>query len=131
MKRKTLPEVGAWPRNYNLANHFRFDYKDKSPSEKLKRLIELSEIKLEDSKVNYGIKRDYHYSTRKPCYVCGRQAYYHHHIILLKNGGYASSVNRIPMCEDCHKKIHPWLELKEAEKELDRDFQRDLAFDYT
>jgi len=131
MKRKTLHGTGAWPRNYNLANHFRFDYEDKSPSERLKRLIELSEIKLEDSNVNYEKKRAYHYPVRKHCYVCGEPACFTHHIILLKNGGYASSVNRIPVCKDCHNEIHPWLKIRDERKELNGDLRRDLEAPYT
>jgi len=42
--------------------------------------------------------------------VCEKnQAACQHHIVLLVNGGPDTSWNRITICFDCHKKIHPWL----------------------
>jgi 5-methylcytosine-specific restriction endonuclease McrA len=48
-----------------------------------------------------------------PCWVCrSRDAVHRHHVVLLKNGGtVAAKSNVVLLCELCHSKIHPWMEL--------------------
>lgn len=44
-----------------------------------------------------------------PCFVCkAEEAYCNHHIQLLTNGGGNQDYNLIPICLNCHKKIHDW-----------------------
>lgn len=51
-----------------------------------------------------------HHPRGKRCDVCRKQpATCQHHIILLSKGGYDSGCNRIPICDDCHAQVHPWL----------------------
>lgn len=33
-----------------------------------------------------------------------------HHVIAIKNGGIDLKDNRVLVCKDCHKKVHPWME---------------------
>lgn len=48
--------------------------------------------------------------TSKVCEVCGvNTSYCMHHILPLSRGGSNSRRNLIAVCEDCHKKIHPYL----------------------
>jgi len=71
------------------------------------------------SKIKYPIRLKTKYSHRRSrkhkfksciCMVCEKnQAACQHHIVLLVNGGPDTSWNRITICFDCHKKIHPWL----------------------
>lgn len=45
----------------------------------------------------------------KKCYCCNSLADAIHHIVMLKNGGDISGDNVTPVCESCHKAIHPWM----------------------
>ena len=44
------------------------------------------------------------------CYVCDNRADIRHHIVPLKNGGSNSFRNIRVLCNNCHAKIHPWLQ---------------------
>ena len=49
-------------------------------------------------------------ATKTNCLVCKEEtAYCNHHIQLLVNGGVNSDYNLIPICRNCHKQIHSWL----------------------
>lgn len=44
------------------------------------------------------------------CSVCGyTHATSFHHIVLIKNGGSDFGANRIPICSECHRNVHPWM----------------------
>lgn len=43
------------------------------------------------------------------CYVCEAKATLRHHVIQVINGGRSKLNNLVPLCRDCHKKIHPHL----------------------
>lgn len=47
--------------------------------------------------------------TSNICYICGGKAYCMHHIIPLSSNGKNRARNLIPVCLDCHKKIHPFM----------------------
>ena len=90
---------------------FKRSLKFKSQNHILQRLQEKSYIKVYNPK-NYASRR----KTKLPCgkwrkcFVCNKQrGDFWHHIVLLKNGGYQHKHNRIPICELCHNKIHPWM----------------------
>lgn len=44
------------------------------------------------------------------CVVCGEPAYCWHHVVPLINGGTNSPKNLVPVCRDCHKIIHPYMD---------------------
>lgn len=44
------------------------------------------------------------------CYICGGKSYCMHHIIPLICGGKNRKRNLIPVCEKCHKYIHPFMQ---------------------
>ena len=93
--------------NYILA--YKYKYGHKSKEEKMRQLISLAKIELPWSPQPYELRRNRKHRTRKPCQVCGEQAYCQHHIIQLQHGGYDNGINRIPICQECHEIIHPWL----------------------
>ena len=91
---------------------FKKRYVLKELSEKLEKLQQLSEIKVklpQHPSYSYKRARKKKHPTRKPCWVCKGKATCQHHIILLKNGGSDGGINRIPICEACHKQIHSWM----------------------
>ena len=45
----------------------------------------------------------------EPCFVCQSPFGARHHIIQLQHGGSHGKSNLLPLCDDCHAKIHPWL----------------------
>lgn len=51
----------------------------------------------------------------KRCFCgCGRQAVHAHHVIQLQNGGADILKNKVPVCEECHADIHPWMPAQET-----------------
>lgn len=45
------------------------------------------------------------------CFGCMKGGpLYQHHIIEVQNGGSNDPRNRVALCFDCHKSLHPWLE---------------------
>lgn len=99
----------SFEENYFLCYLFKKTYKNKLCKEILEKLIELSKIKLIKNSQSYEKRREKSHKTNKWCFCCHHPSKYQHHIILLKNGGFDSGINRIPICETCHKVIHPWL----------------------
>ena len=54
---------------------------------------------------------------RQACFVCDLESDEIHHIISLHNGGLPiQKANLIPICRDCHCKIHPWMNRKTNDK---------------
>ena len=95
--------------NYFLCATFQRDFRHKTMREKLDKLIELSKIKL--NKEHFYIRKRKPHKSKKLCFVCKKNfSSFQHHMILIKNGGYDCSINRIPICHDCHEIIHPWLQ---------------------
>lgn len=45
----------------------------------------------------------------KHCYVCGGWAHVRHHVIPLAQNGRNKQNNIVPLCSECHAKVHPWL----------------------
>lgn len=51
-----------------------------------------------------------------PCFCCGSSGErLWHHIIQLQHGGTNRPLNRVKVCEGCHAKIHPWLDVPVVE----------------
>jgi hypothetical protein len=85
-------------------------FKNKSKEEKIDYLKHLSNLRVgKHDKETYSDLRSHKHPTKEKCYVCGNFGNYDHHIILLANGGYDNKKNRIHICHQCHKLIHPWM----------------------
>jgi 5-methylcytosine-specific restriction endonuclease McrA len=112
--RKNKVEIpkSAFEKNYFIAYTFKEAYKIcKDKNILLRRLKDLAEIKIEGNTQSYSKRREKKHWSRRKCFVCkSSRSDYQHHIVLLKNGGYDNGINRIPICSDCHKLIHPRLE---------------------
>jgi 5-methylcytosine-specific restriction endonuclease McrA len=46
------------------------------------------------------------------CFICTGKADVMHHIIQLCNGGSNSRWNLVPLCDSCHRDVHPWMPLE-------------------
>lgn len=84
----------------------------------IKLLKEYSEIKIyvkNSFKPPKVIRASFHREKRhkrlfgQPCIVCKSKASQRHHIIQVQHGGRNDKRNVVPICKDCHCKIHPWL----------------------
>lgn len=77
------------------------------------KAIKILKAKSEDSSYNfynYKYKREIKNKlTSKKCRICGKPAYCMHHILPLCKGGDNRKSNLIPVCIECHKKIHPFM----------------------
>jgi hypothetical protein len=96
---------------YKICYEFKKYYWYKSKFEKIEKLKELSNIKF-GNKQSYEVRRKKkHYISKKiKCWICRENyATIQHHIILICNGGYDNGINRLKICDECHKEIHPWL----------------------
>jgi 5-methylcytosine-specific restriction endonuclease McrA len=50
------------------------------------------------------------WTMRGPCWVCRSAPPYHdHHIIQIQHGGTNEKMNRVGLCYDCHREVHPWM----------------------
>ncbi len=113
-KGKDVFPLTAFEKNYYLIYKFKKLIKGKSKEFVIDCLKEISKIIIAGNKTPYLKRREKKFKTKKRCFVCKTQkAYYFHHIVLLKNGGFNSRLNRIPICEDCHKQIHEWMHINE------------------
>src|SRR5262249_31776261 len=56
-----------------------------------------------------NFNQNYKSLWKLPCFICQNQSHHRHHLIPLVNGGINCKINRLPLCRDCHPKIHPWL----------------------
>lgn len=109
-KIKKFGVTSAWEENYKICDEFKRIFKTAEQKLKIQKLCELSKRVLRlEQKRSYGERRKKKHPIRKQCWVCKKSAFYQHHIILIKNGGFDSGINRIPICEKCHKEIHNWL----------------------
>jgi hypothetical protein len=100
-----------WEECYQVCWNFKKKFRKKSKKEIVGELQCFSMVVLSPSKSHpYRVKRERKFATKQKCFVCKiSKAFYFHHIILLKNNGFNSGINRIPICEDCHKEVHSWL----------------------
>ena len=84
-----------------------------SASEKLNYLSELSQKNISyeilSSKKYQKMREKKNKLTSKKCFVCGEKAYCMHHIVPLICGGTNRKRNLMPICKDCHKKIHSFM----------------------
>lgn len=98
-------------RKMNLRNNFICEIEELDYDDKISKLRE---------KQGKGkIIINYFYNQRRneknkilnhtSCFVCGKPAYCMHHIVPLCRGGNNLYSNLIPVCKDCHKKIHPFI----------------------
>ena len=112
------PET-AWEKGFYVAWSFKKAYQRCSNKNILiKMLKHLSTVKIPGNTYPYHKRRAKKFSCKKSCWVCKQnRANYYHHIIQLSNGGYNWGFNRIPICECCHKEIHPWLTNKNTKRE--------------
>jgi hypothetical protein len=53
-------------------------------------------------------------ATKRPCFVCFQITTHRHHIIQIQNGGSNEPENIIPICHECHCKVHPWMKINLA-----------------
>lgn len=86
--------------------------------EKLTALIRLSKIKYFHRtkslrRLRKHFNKNYKSMFTLDCFVCSRKSQHRHHLIQLQYGGINSKLNRIPLCRNCHVKIHPWMIKKE------------------
>lgn len=110
---------------YKICSEFKSMFCHFEKETKIRELCLLAKIKIENT-IPYKKRREKKHRTRKLCWVCREVfANYQHHIILLINGGYDNGINRIPICEDCHKRIHPFLETHEKVNEKWTSKQKD------
>lgn len=93
--------------------------------ERIKNMFDVSEIitllreksiaginhKYDDKDIiRYKELRAVKHKAKGFCLVCKvKKADCIHHIILLKHGGTNGKNNLLPICNNCHKKIHDWL----------------------
>ena len=54
-------------------------------------------------------KKNYKGTFIFPCFICLKQGNHRHHIIPLYNGGNNGKLNRLMLCLEHHKQIHPWM----------------------
>lgn len=117
-------------KNYLYGYRFKKDFKNKSREGKIIELLRLAKIKL-TNKASYAKRRQKKHCSKKQCFVCNiNVARYQHHIILLINGGFDFMLNRIPICDECHLEIHPWM-INEREKGFNEEFKQKLELAYT
>ena len=115
-EKKDYIKEAEWVKKINkskmhLRNNFITEIENLDADEKISKLKE----KQGNGKmiINY-----FYYQRRKEknkiidntsCFVCGKPAYCMHHIVPLCRGGNNLYSNLIPVCKDCHKKIHPFI----------------------
>ena len=77
------------------------------------KAIKILKAKSEDSQYNFSNYNTYRKIKielkAKKCRICGKPAYCLHHILPLCKGGDNRQSNLIPVCLECHKKIHPFM----------------------
>lgn len=63
------------------------------------------------SKLSYETRRAHINRITKDatCILCDGMADAWHHVILVSKGGGNEDNNLVPVCKECHKKIHPWM----------------------
>lgn len=49
------------------------------------------------------------YKDALPCYVCDGSPTIRHHVVPLSQGGRNKDNNIVPLCNSCHKQVHPWM----------------------
>src|SRR4030065_2432426 len=64
---------------------------------------------LEERRQDFLVLKKVKLKFKYPCFVCLNKSEARHHIIGLDNGGTNAKKNVIPICNNCHKEIHPWL----------------------
>lgn len=95
--------------NKAICKKFKEAAKKLIPSLRLKELIRLASIKIPNNPIDYYKRRMKRHKTKKPCFSCAGRAFYQHHIIQLQYGGFDTAFNRVPICDSCHRLIHPWM----------------------
>lgn len=95
----------------------------RSKEEVINKLIELGEIvltyKTAKAMKPHEVRNEYVNKKQKKrgftnfvlCFACGARAQCRHHIIWIMNGGRNTRKNIIPLCNNCHAEIHPWLKV--------------------
>jgi hypothetical protein len=101
--------MSALETNKKLCKKFKEFAKKLIPSLKLKELIRLASITIPNNPIDYYKRRNKKHKTKKPCFCCAGRARCQHHVVQLQNGGFDSAFNRVPICDDCHRLIHPWM----------------------
>ena len=96
--------------NYLITWDFHKRFRGQSKNQILKEVFKISKIILDTNPKTYKQKRRRHHAVGKKCFICKKnKCTSQHHLVLLKNGGADTSWNRIQVCPDCHKQIHPWM----------------------
>lgn len=82
-------------------------------------LLSFSHLENYNYKSNYDLRDEYNrkkieqswipHISGKKCYICEGKSNIRHHIVPLSFGGHNSYKNIRVLCNNCHKKIHPWI----------------------
>jgi len=117
---------------YKVCFEFKKKFHNKTPEEKLRKLIKLSNQHFKNSRP-YEERREKKHgvSVGKKCWVCKDKANIQHHIILIKNGGYDNGINRVCICNKCHEKIHEWMPAQRKERETQEEYNSFIEQEYT
>lgn len=93
----------------------------------LHRLLLLSNYKQVTS-LEYKTRRFKKYKPEGICKCCKiRDANVKHHMIQLQNGGQDVWWNRIDICNQCHEKIHPWINVDRQEEKMNQSFKHTIG----
>lgn len=110
---------GGFKINYEVCKEFKSKYRFADKWIKINELFRLSQIKIPNDIPYKKRRKSKHPARGLLCWICSEWASVHHHIIQIINGGYDNGINRIPVCEACHEKIHPHL-MKDCEERYGR-----------
>ncbi len=91
---------------FEMLNSYKLDIDEKINN--LKQLANKGFGKI-NTKEYKKLRAKKNYLTGEVCYICGEKAYCMHHIVPLCHGGNNDDRNLIPICLDCHNKIHPFM----------------------
>ena len=105
-RRLLFSDVGA---KVSQVKEFRLISDTLSTEVRIEKLKRFAEFKIPNHKP-YRQRRKLRFSVTGICSVCRvYEANCQHHIIMLCNGGSNKSYNRIPICNECHSRIHNWV----------------------
>jgi hypothetical protein len=82
-------------------------------ADRLEMLQRFAEVKVERPRKWDRLKvREYEQGlTAESCWCCysrDRRTYWHH-VIQVQHGGSNNPHNLVSLCNDCHRRVHPWL----------------------
>lgn len=79
--------------------------------------MNLNQVQFERTVFNKYKFHNFPIAEKQPCYCCVKNiAVLRHHVIPLANGGRSKENNIVPLCKDCHEKVHPHLRKRGLKK---------------